>query len=167
MTDHAQPSGSASTSETSTVVYPEYIPTPACADDSPNNVLHPSLSHHDPDRPDLSFPFATTNTSQGGFTDEYRTVTRTGFMPANTALRPIPSHTSVTPPALRDPEKLHTLSHTKLVTFVPDDPEDPRNNSYFYKWCTYLFPFVSAPIDICRNRHYRGLCVLRRRGRLR
>lgn len=136
MTDNAQQNnGSPSASETSTVVYPEYIPTPACEDDNPNNVLSPSLSHHDPNRADLSFPFATTNTAQGGFTDEYRTVTRTGYMPANTALRPIPSHVSVTPPALRDPEKLRTLSHTKLVTFVPDDPEDPRNNSYAYKWC--------------------------------
>ena len=134
MTDHAQHILSPAPSETSTVVYPEYIPSTGCEDDSAqNNVLHPS---HDPNRPDLSFPFATTNTQQGGFTDEYRTISRTGYIPASTALRPIPSRSSVTPPALRDPEKLRNLNQTKLVTFVPDDPEDPRNKPNWFKWCT-------------------------------
>ncbi|KAF7790036.1 hypothetical protein EIP86_000985 [Pleurotus ostreatoroseus] len=134
MADNAPQADPPSRNDSQAFDYPEYIPTSEGGDDVPNNVLHPSLSHHDPTRPDLSFPFATTNTSQGGFTDEYRTVTRTGYMPAHTALRPIPSHTSVTPPALRDPEKLKELNRTKLVTFVPDDPEDPRNKSYWFKW---------------------------------
>ena len=147
MADNAPQADPPSRNDSQAFDYPEYIPTSEGGDDVPNNVLHPSLSHHDPTRPDLSFPFATTNTSQGGFTDEYRTVTRTGYMPAHTALRPIPSHTSVTPPALRDPEKLKELNRTKLVTFVPDDPEDPRNKSYWFKWCTYSSTSVIAPIN--------------------
>lgn len=102
--------------------------------ESATNILNPQLSRHDPNAPDLSFPFQTTNIEQGGFTEEYRTVTRTGFMNADTALRPIPTHVSVTPLALQDPEKARNLKHTKLVTFVPNDPEDPRNHSNLWKW---------------------------------
>ncbi|KIP05138.1 hypothetical protein PHLGIDRAFT_92536 [Phlebiopsis gigantea 11061_1 CR5-6] len=76
----------------------------------------------------------TTNIEQGGFTDEYRTVTKEGYVHADLALRPIPSHHSDIPGALRDPEKARELSNKKLVTFVPDDPEDPRNLSYWFKW---------------------------------
>ena len=99
--------------------------------------------HHDPNRPDLSFPFQTTNIDQGGFTDEYRMVTKEGYVPAELALRPIPSHHSVTPPALRDPEKHRDISDKKLVTFVPDDPEDPRNHPNWFKWCKSPGSFAS------------------------
>lgn len=89
---------------------------------------------HDPAQPDLSFPFATTNTQQGGFTDEYRTTTKTGFVPADLALRPIPTHVSQVPGALKDPEKAAALKDMKLVTWLPNDPEDPRNWSKAYRW---------------------------------
>lgn len=89
---------------------------------------------HDSTRPDLSFPFETTDIERGGFTDEYRTTTRTGYVPADTALRPIPSHVSTLPGALRDAEKAGTLKDTQLVTWLENDPEDPRNWSKLYRW---------------------------------
>lgn len=90
---------------------------------------------HDPERPDLSFPFETTDIERGGYTDEYRTATRSGFLAADTALRPIPSHVSTLPGALRDAEKIGALKGTQLVTWRENDPEDPRNWSDFYRWC--------------------------------
>ncbi|KAI0761141.1 MFS general substrate transporter [Irpex lacteus] len=90
---------------------------------------------HDPNAPDLSFPFQSTNIDQGGFTEEYRVVSRTGFVSAQQALRPIPSHLPLQfPPAVTDPEKARELKNVKLVTFVPDDPQDPRNHPKWYKW---------------------------------
>lgn len=91
---------------------------------------------HDPNAGDPSFPFASTNIDQGGMTDEYRVVSPTGMIAGDTALRPIPSNHSVTPPALRDPEMQRELKNVKLVTFVPNDPKDPRNWSKVYRWCT-------------------------------
>lgn len=128
-----------SSSRSSTIAAPpEYHAT--SPSDSVTNIQDPSKSHHDPNRPDLSFPFQSTKIEEGGFTDEYRTVSRTGYIHADTALRPIPSHTSITPAALRDPEKARELHNKKLVTFVPDDPEDPRNHANWYKWCKYPGP---------------------------
>lgn len=95
---------------------------------------HPG-AHHDPNSPDLSFPFATTNLEEGGMTDEYRLISSTGLISADTALRPIPSHLSQPPGALRDPEKAKHLKDVKLVTWLENDPEDPRNYSNAYKWC--------------------------------
>ncbi|KAI0782198.1 MFS general substrate transporter [Abortiporus biennis] len=90
---------------------------------------------HDPNQPDMSFPFQTTNVAEGGFTDEYRVTSATGYVAADSnALRPIPSHVSETPAALRDPEKAAQLEKVKLVTWLDNDPEDPRNWSDLYKW---------------------------------
>lgn len=94
-------------------------------------------SHND-NRPDLSFPFATTDTSRGGFTDEYRAVSESGFMAADLALRPVPSHVYRMPQALADPEKARELKQMKLVTWKESDPEDPRNWSNAYRWCAYF-----------------------------
>lgn len=91
---------------------------------------------HDAARADLSFPFETTDVDRGGMTDEYRVASKTGFVPADTALRPIPTHVSVIPGALRDPEKAAALKDMKLVTWLENDPEDPRNWSSLYRWCT-------------------------------
>lgn len=126
---------SGSPSRASSTIAPEQptsLPTP---NESDVHIQDPAKMHHDPNRADLSFPFMTTNIEQGGFTDEYRTVTKEGYVHADLALRPIPSHHSDIPGALRDPEKARELSNKKLVTFVPDDPEDPRNLSYWFKWC--------------------------------
>ncbi len=127
-------SSSAASTDFSHDNVPSMVATPY---ESRTNIQDPQLSHHDPNRPDLSFPFQSTNIEQGGFTDEYRTVTKTGFMNANNALRPIPTHMSSPPLALLDPEKARNLKRTKLVTFVPEDPEDPRNHSNLWKWCKY------------------------------
>ncbi|KZT02366.1 MFS general substrate transporter [Laetiporus sulphureus 93-53] len=89
---------------------------------------------HDRTRADLSFPFTTTDVERGGFTDEYRTTSKTGYMQADLALRPIPTHVSELPGALRDPEKAAQLKDMKLVTWLPNDPEDPRNWSDLYRW---------------------------------
>jgi hypothetical protein len=91
----------------------------------------------DPNAADLSFPFQSTNINEGGMTDEYRVISDTGFISPSDALRPIPSHGSAAPPAVRDPEKARKLKDVKLVTFVPNDPEDPRNYSKWFKWCKY------------------------------
>lgn len=130
------PATEPSSSAASTIVAPEDA-TFSSPSDSKGNIQDPHVMHHDPNRADLSFPFQSTNVEQGGFTDEYRTVSKTGYINAGLALRPIPSHVSAEPLALRDPEKARELSHMKLVTFVPDDAEDPRNHSYWYKWCMY------------------------------
>ncbi|GJE87102.1 MFS general substrate transporter [Phanerochaete sordida] len=100
--------------------------------DETSNAIEPR--GHNPNAPDLSFPFQSTNIEQGGMTDEYRVVSPTGMIPGENALRPIPSNHSVTPPALRDPEMQRELKNVKLVTFVPNDPQDPRNWSKLYKW---------------------------------
>ncbi|KAH9952005.1 MFS general substrate transporter [Amylocystis lapponica] len=108
----------------------------------PSNQLA-RASSHDPNRADISFPFETTDMSRGGFTDEYRTATRTGFVPANLALRPIPSHLSAVPSALRDPEKAK-LGDVKLVTWLENDPEDPRNWKNSYRW--YITAVVAMDV---------------------
>ena len=94
-----------------------------------------SAPPYDPNVPDPSFPFQSTNVEEGGFTNEYRTVSRTGFIRASQALEPVPSRTEVLPAALRDPEKARQLKDVKLVTWTPNDPENPLNYSKWYKWC--------------------------------
>ncbi|TBU45176.1 MFS general substrate transporter [Dichomitus squalens] len=89
---------------------------------------------HDDRRPDISFPFQTTNIPLGGLTDEYRVITDTGYLPADLALRPVPSHVFRLPQALADPEKARALKEMKLVTWKEDDAEDPRNWSNLYRW---------------------------------
>ncbi|OSD04427.1 MFS general substrate transporter [Trametes coccinea BRFM310] len=89
---------------------------------------------HDDTRPDLSFPFGTTDLNRGGFTNEYRAVSETGYLPADLALRPVPSHVYRLPQALADPEKARELKQMKLVTWKEGDPEDPRNWSSLYRW---------------------------------
>ena len=110
---------------------------------NPDSRTHDHIpAAHDPARPDLSFPFATTDTELGGFTDEYRTTSKTGYITADLALRPVPSHIHRLPAVLADPEKALRLKQVKLVTWLENDPEDPRNWSNAYKWCTYLALFV-------------------------
>ncbi len=126
---------------------------------------------HDPDQPDISFPFDTTRLDDGGFTDEYRTVARTGLISADTALRPVPSHLHRVPTAFRDPEKAKHLKDVKLVTWLENDPEDARNLPRWYEWCMYfsIYVYLSALTNLsCRYhrrlRSFRGLsCICQRR----
>ncbi|KAJ6460766.1 MFS general substrate transporter [Mycena vitilis] len=96
---------------------------------------------HDDRHADLSFPSQTTDITEGGFTDEYRVSTRSGFMDARTALHPVLSRVSEPPHALVDPEKAAELTKVHLVTWKEDDPEDPRNWSVPWRW---YITFVSA-----------------------
>lgn len=102
---------------------------------------------HNEARPDISFPFGTTDLNRGGFTDEYRAVSDTGFLPADLALRPVPSHVYRLPQALADPEKARELRQMKLVTWKEGDPEDPRNWSNLYRWCTCVL--VLSSFSMC------------------
>jgi hypothetical protein len=116
--------------------YPSYH-----SHDDGNEVAEPITPKiHDPNAPDLSFPFQSTDIAEGGMTEEYRVVSRTGLIPADKSLIPVPSHHPLQQPgAIRDIEKAKALKDVKLVTFVPNDPEDPRSHARWYKWCTLYF----------------------------
>ncbi|KAJ7735133.1 MFS general substrate transporter [Mycena maculata] len=113
---------------------------PQSSASSSNNTLHESDLERIPSRthddwaPDLSFPFQTTDTTEGGFTDEYRVSTKSGFIDARHALHPVLSRVAETPHALSDLEKAEKLTKTKLVTWKENDPEDPRNWSALWRW---------------------------------
>ncbi|WWC57511.1 uncharacterized protein I303_100043 [Kwoniella dejecticola CBS 10117] len=98
--------------------------------------------------PDLSFPYLTTDTSRGGITEEYRTETRQGYIdpsdPDN-GLRPVQSrlstlhgdHFVLHSDEQGDAEKggnKELLKGKKLVTWLENDPENPRNWSNFRRW---------------------------------
>ncbi|EIW51893.1 MFS general substrate transporter [Trametes versicolor FP-101664 SS1] len=108
---------------------PGHVQLPLAPGSHPHNP-----ASHDPDRPDISFPFQTTNTVEGGFTDEYRVTSKTGYITADLALRPVPSRYHKLPAVLADPEKAFRLKQVKLVTWYENDPEDPRNWKNAYKW---------------------------------
>lgn len=100
----------------------------------PTVSLHRTISRgHDPNAADLSYPFR----AEAGLTSEYRDISDTGLIRGDTAFRRVPSIHAEAPPPIRDPEKAKHLSDLKLVTFVPNDPEDPRNFSRWFKWCKY------------------------------
>ncbi|KAJ7062878.1 MFS general substrate transporter [Mycena amicta] len=109
---------------------------PSSSNTSTNSTVRGLLRNktHDDGAPDLSFPFQTTNTTEGGITDEYRTSTRTGFVNARYALHPVPSRAAEVPHALSDPEKADQLSRVLLVTWKENDPDDPRNWSTLSRW---------------------------------
>ncbi|RPD67408.1 MFS general substrate transporter [Lentinus tigrinus ALCF2SS1-6] len=115
-----------------TITFPEGV----ARDRELNLTLTRTRTHesHDDNRPDMSFPFGTTDLNRGGFTNEYRAVSDTGFLPADLALRPVPSHIYRLPQALADPEKARELKQMKLVTWKEGDAEDPRNWSNLYRW---------------------------------
>lgn len=123
-------------SETTTVVHDDHTVHPVYrpAGYTEGQELHNPRSH-DENLPDISFPFITTDINRGGLTNEYRAFTKDGYVDADHALRPIPTHVSDIPGDLKDPEKAARLRDVKLVTWLPDDPEDPRNWSNTYKWC--------------------------------
>ncbi|KAJ7071730.1 MFS general substrate transporter [Mycena belliarum] len=96
---------------------------------------------HDDRAPDLSFPFQTTDLSEGGFTDEYRISTKSGLIDARHALHPILSRV---PSAPADPEKAEKLLHVQFVTWTENDPEDPRNWSSLWRW--YITAVVAMAV---------------------
>ncbi|KAJ7165627.1 MFS general substrate transporter [Mycena crocata] len=104
------------------------------SDNSATNTLYdlePIRSKtHNERAADLSFPYQTTDTSKGGFGDEYRVSSPSGFVQAR-SLHPVPVDKLE---ASADPEKAEKLVHTHLVTWTENDPEDPRNWSTLWRW---------------------------------
>lgn len=139
---------------------PGHVQLPLAPGSHPHNP-----ASHDPDRPDISFPFQTTNTVEGGFTDEYRVTSKTGYITADLALRPVPSRYHKLPAVLADPEKAFRLKQVKLVTWYENDPEDPRNWKNAYKWCEYplhLSLAVGQSLTCLRRRYHVRLRTLGR-----
>ncbi len=81
---------------------------------------------HDSLRPDLSRP-------AHAFTDEARGVSKKGYVKFISALRPV--HEGL-PNLVTDPEKAVSVKDLYLVTWLEGDPEDPRNWSGPWRWCT-------------------------------
>ncbi|KAJ7499839.1 MFS general substrate transporter [Mycena latifolia] len=73
---------------------------------------------HDGHAPDLNFPFQTTNTSEGGVTDEYRVSTKSGLTDARHALHPVLLQVAELLNALADPEKAKKNSRKSNITAV-------------------------------------------------
>ncbi|ODN73705.1 hypothetical protein, variant [Cryptococcus amylolentus CBS 6039] len=89
--------------------------------------------------PDLAFPYLTTDISRGGITEEYRVETREGYIPMDDperGLQPARSRASTLHGdqfVLHDKEK-GGMGDKKLVTWLENDPENPRNWSKLYRW---------------------------------
>ncbi|KAG7444099.1 MFS general substrate transporter [Guyanagaster necrorhizus] len=79
---------------------------------------------HDSTRPDLSHP-------SHAVTQEGRDVSHKGYVKFESALQPV--HEGL-PDLLRDPEKARTIKDLYLVTWLENDPEDPRNWSPVWRW---------------------------------
>ncbi|KAA1474418.1 MFS general substrate transporter [Dentipellis sp. KUC8613] len=81
----------------------------------------------------MSYPFQTTNVLKTGMTDEYREVSEAGYVPFKGALHRAPTKLA-DEPLSRDPELAEKVKDVKLVVWLPNDPEDPRNWSNGYRW---------------------------------
>ncbi|KAK0185633.1 MFS general substrate transporter [Armillaria mellea] len=79
---------------------------------------------HDSTRPDLSRP-------SHSITQEGRDVSHKGYVKFESALQPV--HEGL-PDLLKDPEKARTIKDLYLVTWLENDPEDPRNWSPAWRW---------------------------------
>ncbi|KAA1473236.1 MFS general substrate transporter [Dentipellis sp. KUC8613] len=88
---------------------------------------------HSVSRPDMSYPFATTDVLKSGITDEYREVSEAGFVPMQGAMHRAPTK-NAQDPFSEDPELAKKVKDVKLVVWKPNDPEDPRNWSNWYRW---------------------------------
>lgn len=121
---------------------------------------------HDSTRADLSYPFETTNINPVGHISEYRARSPTGLIPER-YLEPIASRTSAQTHTrtVTDVEKGGKTKESKgfqFVTWKVDDPEDPRNWSDLYRWCTSsCFPTFTRKVADNINRRYR--CMFDRR----
>lgn len=125
------------------------------------NLTRYNSPHHDPTRADLSYPFETSQINPVGHISEYRATSPTGLIPER-ILEPIASRTSALTRTrtVTDVEKGGKTGESKgfqFVTWKEDDPEDPRNWSNLYRWCTsFCFPTVpykcADRIDRCYRR---------------
>lgn len=104
---------------------------------------------HDSTRADLSYPFETTNVNPVGQLNEYRARSPTGLIPER-YLETIASRTSeqTHTRTVIDVEKGGKTKESKgfqFVTWKVDDPEDPRNWSNLYRWCTSSCLLIITP----------------------
>lgn len=96
---------------------------------------------HDPTRADLSYPFETSQVNPVGHISEYRATSPTGLIPER-VLEPIASRTLTLTRTrtVTDVEKGGKTTEPKggfkFVVWKENDPEDPRNWSKLYRWCT-------------------------------
>ncbi|PBK95806.1 MFS general substrate transporter [Armillaria gallica] len=79
---------------------------------------------HDSTRADLSRPSRSV-------TQEGRDISHKGYVKFESALQPV--HEGL-PDLLKDPEKARTIKDLYLVTWLENDPEDPRNWSPAWRW---------------------------------
>ncbi|KZL76619.1 major facilitator superfamily transporter [Colletotrichum incanum] len=100
------------------------------------SVLHPVATKEqiDPEL-DVNLPYRTL--SPNANLDEYRVETRAGEIPATA--------TSATGPDA-------PAGNYKLVTFVPNDPQNPKNWSKAYKWyCTMVVAMTCFVVAFCSS----------------
>ncbi|KIY43539.1 hypothetical protein FISHEDRAFT_78392 [Fistulina hepatica ATCC 64428] len=83
---------------------------------------------HDSTRADLSRPSRAR-------TDEFRGFSKAGYVKFETALTPVLEGLPADHAILDDPEKAKKVKNLFLVTWLPDDSEDPRNWSPIWRWC--------------------------------
>lgn len=111
--------------------------TPAFLDDvSQTSTIAPGIldlqlmrsRSHDSTRADLSRPSRSV-------TQEGRDISHKGYVKFESALQPV--HEGL-PDLLKDPEKARTIKDLYLVTWLENDPEDPRNWSPVWRWCELL-----------------------------
>ncbi|KIY43541.1 MFS general substrate transporter [Fistulina hepatica ATCC 64428] len=82
---------------------------------------------HDSTRADLSRPSRAR-------TDEFRGFSKAGYVKFETALTPVLEGLPADHAILDDPEKAKKVKNLFLVTWLPDDSEDPRNWSPIWRW---------------------------------
>lgn len=82
---------------------------------------------HDSTRADLSRPLHAA-------TDEARAVSKAGYVKFEAALQPVMDTLPEGHVVIDDPEKAKRVKDLYLVTWLPDDPEDPRNWSTTWRW---------------------------------
>jgi hypothetical protein len=88
---------------------------------------------------DINLPYRTL--SRDANFDEFRVVSRTGTIPG-----PVQPQ-EAQPSGSEGGEK-----HYQLVTFTPDDPENPKNWSKAYKWyCTMVVAITCFVVAFCSS----------------
>lgn len=92
---------------------------------------------HDSARADISRP-------TGAVTDEARAVSKAGYVKFEAALQPVMDTLPEGHAMLDDPEKAKHVKDLYLVTWLPDDVEDPRNWSSTWRWYITAVAAVSV-----------------------
>ncbi|KAJ0165360.1 putative MFS-type transporter [Colletotrichum tanaceti] len=154
MTSHTLPPGSPSDMGDAAAGR-QYAPVTAAADtttpshptsqhnrrrSSVTSALHPVATKERVDPAlDVNLPYRTL--SPNANLDEYRIETRAGEISAAT-----------TTPAAAGPDAAPRVDNYKLVTFLPNDAENPKNWSRAYKWyCTMVVALTCFVVAFCSS----------------